>query len=242
MALADSSDWNYATIYTKWGGLQWSAQGWVLLLLLIRGYWEIRIRYCSTRQVEEVTECGGRLKAACTLVLFGVLLTAGSRLSNTHTADDGWAWNYWDEPTWIYLLGLGVGYASALSLWPIHSHLAHNWSPIISEHRDHELVTTGPYAFCRHPMYAMIGATSLAAVLNFYPSLLMVACFASWMLYFCLVRVPAEDALMARLFGDQHARWKEVTPAILPYGPLYRLCRPPNPEQINPANLVVQGV
>ena len=33
-------------------------------------------------------------------------------------------------------------------------HLGSNWSGIVTVKRDHELVTSGPYAIVRHPMYA----------------------------------------------------------------------------------------
>jgi protein-S-isoprenylcysteine O-methyltransferase Ste14 len=59
----------------------------------------------------------------------------------------------WFAPTVFNLVGAGLLIGGlALSLWA-HWSLGRNWFGGIGMFNEHELVTTGPYRFVRHPMY-----------------------------------------------------------------------------------------
>jgi protein-S-isoprenylcysteine O-methyltransferase Ste14 len=78
---------------------------------------------------------------------------------------------------------------------------------------DHELVTGGPYAFVRHPMYLGILLVALGGVLV----------YRTWTFVFLLGNVPGlywralrEEEALALEFGERWAAYAERVPAWLP--------------------------
>jgi protein-S-isoprenylcysteine O-methyltransferase Ste14 len=78
-----------------------------------------------------------------------------------------------------------------------------------------QLVTSGPYAAVRHPLYASVVLVSLFAFLA--PGWLAVGgAFAAVCLYFVAVRVPAEEALMAKAFPEEWRTYARRTGVLTP--------------------------
>lgn len=94
--------------------------------------------------------------------------------------------------------------------------LARIWaSAHVAGRKDAELVVDGPYARCRHPLYAasMVAAAGLALATG---SLLI---GGAQLLAVSLLHVAAvrrEDAELALRFGAAHAVWRARVPALLP--------------------------
>lgn len=93
--------------------------------------------------------------------------------------------------------------------------LGRQWSltaRVLSEHR---LITTGPYAVVRHPIYtAMFGlmlATGIA--MTTWPSLM--AATGAYLLG-TLWRVHLEERLLRETFGAEHAEYVARVPALIP--------------------------
>jgi protein-S-isoprenylcysteine O-methyltransferase len=93
-------------------------------------------------------------------------------------------------------------------------HLGRNWSQAVANKVGHELVTSGPYRYVRHPMYAggLIACTGSAIACGgvFVFLLIILGAVFLW-------RVGAEDALMARQFPSQYSDYRRRTPALLPF-------------------------
>ncbi|MEZ5403065.1 MAG: isoprenylcysteine carboxylmethyltransferase family protein [Bryobacteraceae bacterium] len=115
----------------------------------------------------------------------------------------------WAPAVWI--LAFGSVALAAWSLWA----LGRQWriQAVITD--DHELITTGPYRFVRHPVYlallGMMAATSLWRG-PLLPSLLSIAVYVAG----TEVRVRAEDGILAQAFGEKFEAWRRRTPAYLP--------------------------
>ncbi len=93
-------------------------------------------------------------------------------------------------------------------------HLGKNWSQAVSAKEGHELVTSGPYRFVRHPMYfgglvAVIGSAIVCGGAWIFLILFLGAIF--------LWRVGAEDRLMAQQFPDEFPDYKKRTKALIPF-------------------------
>lgn len=93
-------------------------------------------------------------------------------------------------------------------------HLDTQWSAQLQLTRGHHLVTSGPYAHIRHPLYAgMFGWCIALALLT-----------ANWMfLAICgltiaglVWRVPKEEQMMIEAFGDEYKAYMQRTGRYFP--------------------------
>jgi protein-S-isoprenylcysteine O-methyltransferase Ste14 len=118
-------------------------------------------------------------------------------------------------PDWVRLLGAALALAAlGLFVW-IHRTLGTNLSATLRIKDNHTLVTVGPYAFIRHPMYS-----------SFY--LLHVAVFfltANWFIgltwiiglsLIVLLRVDREEAMLVERFGEEYRTYMRRTGRFLP--------------------------
>lgn len=109
----------------------------------------------------------------------------------------------------VALCALGI----AIAIWA-RTFLGRNWGAPMSLREGHELVTSGPYAVVRHPIYsgitlAMLG-TSLAA---WFPWMaITVAAFA----YF-VYAATVEERSMKAAFPDEYPPYAKRTKMLIPY-------------------------
>jgi protein-S-isoprenylcysteine O-methyltransferase Ste14 len=92
--------------------------------------------------------------------------------------------------------------------------LGRNWSQAVAAKQDHELITSGPYRYVRHPMYTgyLIAAFGSALVVGgpfVFLSLILGGLF--------LWRVHAEDGLMSRQFPNDYPAYIQRTKALIPF-------------------------
>ena len=106
----------------------------------------------------------------------------------------------------LCVLGFGLGVSAR---W----HLGRNWGMPMSRKEQPELVTSGPYAHLRHPIYtglilAMLGS---AIGVNIFWLVLLVpvsACF--------IFSARREETVMLQLFPEQHAPYMARTGMLAP--------------------------
>lgn len=110
----------------------------------------------------------------------------------------------------LSLLGL------ALAIWARRT-LGRNWSYAVTLKQGHELVTDGPYAAIRHPIYTAILLLFLGLVLLIptpYAVIGWAFVFAS-----CWIKLRAEEALMLRQFPESYpaymARTRRLVPGVI---------------------------
>ncbi|MHB1134898.1 MAG: methyltransferase family protein [Chloroflexota bacterium] len=101
----------------------------------------------------------------------------------------------------------------AFQIWARQT-LGKNWSQTVSAKVGHELVTSGPYRFVRHPMYTggflACFASAIVAGGPFVFAALTVGPIMLW-------RVGAEDELMTRQFPNEYPAYMERTKALIPF-------------------------
>ena len=105
--------------------------------------------------------------------------------------------------------------AAVLFGWALR-HLGLEWriKAVVSE--DHNLVTTGPYAVVRHPVFAALVSLLMATTLLTNPPWGVAVCLAVC-LYGTEIRVKAEDGLLERRFGAQSVAYRAKVPAYVPF-------------------------
>ena len=117
-------------------------------------------------------------------------------------------------PDWLRGIGIVIGVASlALYAWA-RAALGKEWSSSLQVREQQHLVTTGPYARIRHPIYSaligfMIGITLITA--NWF----LVAFFAISYVDLCL-RIPKEEQMMIAEFGEDYIIYMQRTGRLLP--------------------------
>lgn len=186
----------------------------LLALLAMRVYFMIKVRRSGGRLTPDqqaVEREGGRgvlfLRAAFFFLLIAFL---GMYIA-------GMAWiDYFRFPLpgWLRWLGFALGLLSvAFWIWT-QIELGIQWSAQLQLTQGHHLVTSGPYAFIRHPLYtAMIGWAVAIVLLT-----------ANWIFFAIAVlsiigtvrRVPQEEQMMVEAFGDEYRNYIQRTGRYFP--------------------------
>ena len=125
------------------------------------------------------------------------------------------AWASLTVPAWSRWIGVLAGLAVApLNVWMLRN-LGKNISETVLTKQSHELVTTGPYRWLRHPLYSfgllMLGALSLVAA-NWLMAVLTLAAGV----YFSLVIIPREEAELVKRFGNRYEDYRRHSGRLLP--------------------------
>ena len=117
-------------------------------------------------------------------------------------------------PSWIRWIGAILGALSLPFLVWVHHTLGEEWSTNLRLREEHQLVTSGPYRWVRHPMYTVL--------FSFFIGLTLLS--ASW-LVFALVaasivvlyrRIGIEEGMMIEQFGDEYRAYMKYTGRLLP--------------------------
>lgn len=107
------------------------------------------------------------------------------------------------------LVVLGIGLAIYARVY-----LGRNWGTPMSRKKNPELVTGGPYAFVRHPIYggitlAMLGTTIGLTVIWLLPLILSVPYF--------IYSARREQEFMCRQFGETYRAYMRRTKMLVPF-------------------------
>ena len=117
-------------------------------------------------------------------------------------------------PDLMRCIGVALGVVSlAIYAWS-RATLGREWSSQLEMREQHHLVTTGPYAWIRHPIYL--------ALMSFMTSIALVT--ANWLFIALLVfsivdltlRIPREEEMMVARFGDEYKAYMHRTGRLLP--------------------------
>jgi protein-S-isoprenylcysteine O-methyltransferase Ste14 len=117
---------------------------------------------------------------------------------------------------WRLIPATILGPMAAVLSWTSVQHLGKQFRVHAGLYADHELVTTGPYAIVRHPIY-----TSLLAILSCTLLLLTPWEWAPISLAIFIlgteIRVRTEDRLLASRFGMAFETYRKRVPAYIPF-------------------------
>jgi protein-S-isoprenylcysteine O-methyltransferase Ste14 len=121
----------------------------------------------------------------------------------------------WPSGYWPFWLGAALTVAGLLFAVWAREHLGRNWSRSVTIKQGHELITTGPYAVVRHPIYTGI----LAGFLGMAIAISQVRGFIVFVLIFLVfwLKLRMEEQWMRSQFGETYAAYAEQTAALVPY-------------------------
>ncbi|MBT3337208.1 MAG: isoprenylcysteine carboxylmethyltransferase family protein [Anaerolineae bacterium] len=115
---------------------------------------------------------------------------------------------------WVRWLGVGLGTTTvALIYWMFRS-IGTGITPTVATRSEHQLITSGPYRWIRHPLYTF----GTLFFLSF--SLIVDSWFLALMAIFAIialsVRLPKEESFLIEKFGDEYRTYMKKTGKYLP--------------------------
>jgi protein-S-isoprenylcysteine O-methyltransferase Ste14 len=121
---------------------------------------------------------------------------------------------------WIAILTSCLGAAG--EIWAAVS-LGANYSPLLRVAEERVVVTTGPYRWIRHPLYAfalpLMAGWAVAA-----GSWFILATATVLIMVLMIIRVPREESMMLEGFGESYRQYMKRTGRFIP------LLRPAQPK------------
>ena len=112
--------------------------------------------------------------------------------------------------TGFILCALGIAYA----IWA-RAFLGKNWSGRVTIKQNHELITHGPYAITRHPIYAGIlaGLTGYAFIEGLVKGYLAVGIIIIGM----LIKIYREEKFLHEAFGEKYKTYSLTVKRLIPF-------------------------
>ena len=197
-------------------GVPMMDEGLLFRLLFIAIYvvfFGVRIRYrveSVRRTPEERHPAGGKAYGLLIIAILGYFVSIVLYMLAI-------PWTSWSQivvPSWLRWLGVVGAISSVLFVAWIHRTLGRQYSAELAIQKDHALVTSGPYARTRHPMYTAFHMFSFSLALT--TSNLLVLFFA------VLVTVPfpwiarKEEKMLLETFGEEYREYMRRTGRFFP--------------------------
>ncbi|HKX41437.1 MAG TPA: isoprenylcysteine carboxylmethyltransferase family protein [Burkholderiaceae bacterium] len=115
---------------------------------------------------------------------------------------------------WVFWVAALITAAGLLFTAWARVHLGRNWSGTVTLKRGHELVTDGPYALVRHPIYTGLLAALIGSALARGEWRGVLAVLIAWAALWRKLRL--EERWMAERFGEQYTAYRRHVPALVP--------------------------
>ncbi|SRR5579871_88028 len=177
---------------------------WIVFIV----YWVISARFAK-RTVGGPAKWKHIAIRFCILVLVVIALASATLRHGVRVVQAYQARHALMEAIGIVVVALGLAFA----VWA-RIHLGRNWGTPMSQREDPELITGGPYAYVRHPIYsgiilAMVGSMIGHSIAWALPLVL----FGPYFIY----SARREEAFMCRQFPQSYPAYMRRTHMLVPY-------------------------
>ena len=186
----------------------------LLLLFAMRFYFMIKVRSSGGRLTPDqksVEREGGRgvlivrMVAFFLLITFLVMYLLGMAWIDLFT---------FPLPAWLRWAGFTLGIISVVFWTWAQIHLDTQWSAQLQLKKCHHLVTSGPYAYVRHPLY--LGMIGWAASVSLLTANWIFIAVCALSIVGVVGRVPKEEQMMIEAFGDEYIAYIKHTGRFFP--------------------------
>jgi protein-S-isoprenylcysteine O-methyltransferase Ste14 len=184
------------------------------VLFAMRFYFMIKVRRSGGRIMpdkEAVKREGGRGFLVFRMALFFALVA----FLGMYIAGMAWIDQFlFFLPGWLRWIGFALGILSVAFMTWTQVTLDTQWSAQLQLREDHHLITTGPYARMRHPLYtSMFGwGTALSLLTANWIFVGVCALTIAGLVW----RVPKEEQMMVEAFGDEYNTYMQRTGRFFP--------------------------
>jgi protein-S-isoprenylcysteine O-methyltransferase Ste14 len=117
-------------------------------------------------------------------------------------------------PDWLRWMGFGLGVLSMAFMTWTQISLGTQWSAQLQLTKNHQLITSGPYAWMRHPLYTSVFGWGASLSLLTANWLFIVVTVLS--VIGLIMRIPKEEQMMIEAFGDEYKAYKLRTGRLIP--------------------------
>jgi protein-S-isoprenylcysteine O-methyltransferase Ste14 len=174
--------------------------GWI-------GYWFVAARNVKTTTRRESPR--SRLSHIVPLTVAGILMVLPRSpipALGEHFVPSGF-WPFW--------IGAALALAGMLLSVSARVYLGRNWSGTVTIKQDHELITSGPYRFVRHPIYTglLLAFIGTALALAQWRGVVAVA-LAFWAFW---RKLHIEEQWMREQFGAAYDEYAKRVAALVPH-------------------------
>jgi protein-S-isoprenylcysteine O-methyltransferase Ste14 len=170
-------------------------------------YW--RIKAAGTKANQRVEPAASGILRALAFVIAIILLS-------TTLIPLPWLYRQlWPSGLLAFWIGAAITVGGLLfAIWA-PGYLGRNWSSAVTIKQGHELITTGPYALVRHPIYTGI----LTGFLGSAIARSQVRGVIGFVLIFVVLwaKLRMEEQWMRSQFGETYATYAQQTTALVPY-------------------------
>ncbi len=134
----------------------------------------------------------------------------------TYVSNPRWMeWASAGLPAWSRWLGVGIGLLTVPAVYWVLRTLGANVTETVLTKSDHRLVTTGPYAWVRHPLYAT-GSTLFLSIGLMAANWFILLWAVIALMGIRLSVIPVEERALVAKFGNQYRRYQRRTGMLLP--------------------------
>jgi len=127
------------------------------------------------------------------------------------------AWMAWAKvglPEWVRWLGVGLGVLCVLGVYWLFSSIGSGITPTSATRNQHQLVTSGPYRWVRHPLYTV--GSSLFISFGMMADNWFIAALGILTFILMASRTPKEEANLIDKFGNDYREYMKRTGRYFP--------------------------
>jgi protein-S-isoprenylcysteine O-methyltransferase Ste14 len=186
----------------------------LVILLVMRAFFMVKLKLSGGRLMPDKKAAareGGRGFLLFRMVLFIALLVfLGMFIAGMVWID---IFRFY-LPDWLRWVGFALGLFSVAFMTWTQVTLDTQWSAQLQLRQDHQLITRGPYARMRHPLYTSVLGWGLSlSLLTANWIFVAVSVLAVGGL---LYRIPKEEKMMLEAFGDSYRTYQQHTGRYFP--------------------------
>lgn len=185
----------------------------VLFIAIYAVFFGVRIRYrveSARREPERRQRTESWASRALIVAILGYFASIV-----LYMLDVPWfSWSRLALPAWLRWLGAFAASSSVILVAWTHRALGRQYSAEFAIQKDHALVTTGPYARTRHPMYTALNMFSLSMAL--VTSNLLVLLFAILEILPFPWIAREEELVLLEAFGEEYREYMMRTGRFFP--------------------------
>lgn len=185
-----------------------------MLLFAMRIYFMIRVRRSGGHILPDdkaIEREGGRGYFIVRVIIFAALIA----FLVMYFAGAKWidAFRY-PLPAWLRWAGFVIGVVTVFFWTWVQATLDTQWSPQLQLTKGHHIITIGPYARIRHPLYAGMCGWFVSLILLTANWIFVGACVLTFA--GLLWRIPREEQMMLETFGEEYKEYMKRTGRFFP--------------------------